>query len=147
LWTGRERPLRRGREADLARRRPAAQHQRRTALRRPTSWLRVHPRDVPPVAGGGAGSAGPERASRGGGGGCGALCGMHALEGRFVSEGLQAAHTVNFSYRRSVGGAVERFLTRLAHREVWGSRGGAGNVVVPPVDDDPLVLVGDAGVV
>lgn len=72
-----------------------------------------------------------------------------------MSEPLRAPHTVTLSYRRSVGGAIERFLAGLARCEIWGSRAADGRVVVPPRDHDPetgeavddLVRVSDAGVV
>jgi uncharacterized OB-fold protein len=62
---------------------------------------------------------------------------------------------VAFTYRRSVGGATERFLAGLARGELWGSRAADGRVVVPPVDHDPetgtpsqgFVPLGNAGVV
>jgi uncharacterized OB-fold protein len=68
---------------------------------------------------------------------------------------LRAPHAVAFTYERSVGGAVERFLRGLARAELWGSRMADGRVVVPPADHDPatgaaaagFVRVGDAGTV
>jgi uncharacterized OB-fold protein len=50
---------------------------------------------------------------------------------------LRAQHAVTFSYRRSAGGAIERFLGGLARGELWGSRAADGRVVIPPVDHDP----------
>lgn len=72
-----------------------------------------------------------------------------------MNDWLQAPHTVAFSYRRSVGGAVGRFLSGLAEKEIWGSRAPDGTVEVPPVDWDPvtgrpvddLVRVADVGTV
>lgn len=72
-----------------------------------------------------------------------------------MSEVLRAPHEVVLSYRRSVGGADEVFLSGLARREIWGSRDAAGHVTVPPVDwdgrtgvaTDGFVRVSDRGVV
>jgi uncharacterized protein len=68
---------------------------------------------------------------------------------------LRAEHVFAFSYRRSVGGATQRFLGGLAEAEIWGSRAADGRVFVPPVDHDPetgaaiddYVRVGEVGVV
>jgi uncharacterized OB-fold protein len=76
-------------------------------------------------------------------------------EGQGVSAPLRAEHALDFTYRRSVGGATGRFLAGLARGELWGSRAVDGRVVVPPVDHDPelgtasdgFVRVGDSGVV
>lgn len=62
---------------------------------------------------------------------------------------------LDFTYRRSVGGATGRFLAGLARGELWGSRAADGRVIVPPVDHDPatgtatgeFVRVADVGVV
>jgi uncharacterized protein len=70
-----------------------------------------------------------------------------------VTAPLRAEHAVEFSYRRSVGGAVEQFLEGLRRGELWGSEMADGRIVVPPVDDDPQagrepprqVRVADAG--
>jgi len=72
-----------------------------------------------------------------------------------VSGALSAPHVVDYSYRRSAGGADGRFLGGLAEAQIWGSRAADGRVLVPPVDCDPdtgaateeFVLVGDEGVV
>lgn len=56
---------------------------------------------------------------------------------RVGPEPLRAEHVVRFAYDRSVGGAVERFLTGLAEGQVLGSRISDGRVLVPPVDIDP----------
>ena len=76
-------------------------------------------------------------------------------EGQRVSASLRAEHVLDFTYRRSVGGATGRFLAGLARGELWGSRTADGRVVVPPVDHDPelgtaseeFVRVADSGVV
>ncbi len=72
-----------------------------------------------------------------------------------MTEALRAPHSVAFSYRRTVGGATQRFLAGLARGEIWGAHFPVRGVVVPPVDHDPhtgaapieLVRVSDAGVV
>jgi uncharacterized protein len=68
---------------------------------------------------------------------------------------LRAGHVLDFTYRRGVGGATERFLAGLARGELWGSRAADGRVIVPPVDHEPdtgtatgeFVRVADSGVV
>lgn len=72
-----------------------------------------------------------------------------------MSEGLQAEHAVDFTYRRSVGGSTGRFLAGLAQGELWASRVTGERTEVPPVDHDPatgqviekLVRVADTGTV
>jgi uncharacterized OB-fold protein len=54
-----------------------------------------------------------------------------------LTQALRAPHVVDFSYRRSTGGAVGLFLAGLAKGEVWASRSPGGRVEVPPVDWDP----------
>ena len=54
-----------------------------------------------------------------------------------MTKALRAPHVVDFSYRRSTGGAVGLFLAGLAKGEVWASRSPGGRVEVPPVDWDP----------
>jgi uncharacterized protein len=72
-----------------------------------------------------------------------------------LTEPLRAPHVVEYSYRRSTGGAVRVFLTGLANKEIWASRSPNGTVEVPPMDWDPetgteaeeFVRLGDGGVV
>jgi uncharacterized protein len=72
-----------------------------------------------------------------------------------MSEGLQAEHAVDFTYRRSVGGNTGRFLAGLARGELWASRVTGERTEIPPVDHDPvtgqvverLVRVADTGTV
>jgi uncharacterized OB-fold protein len=72
-----------------------------------------------------------------------------------VTQLLRAPHVVEYSYRRSTGGAVRVFLTGLAKKELWASRLESGRVEIPPVDWDPetgaeveeFVRLGDRGVV
>jgi uncharacterized protein len=71
-----------------------------------------------------------------------------------MTELLRAPHVVEYSYRRSTGGAVRVFLTGLANKEIWASRSPTGMVELPPVDWDPetgveteeFVRLGDRGV-
>ncbi len=68
---------------------------------------------------------------------------------------LRAPHVVDYSYRRSTGGAVRVFLAGLAKKEIWASRSASGTIEVPPVDWDPetgteveeFVRLGNRGVV
>jgi uncharacterized OB-fold protein len=72
-----------------------------------------------------------------------------------MSDGLQAEHAVDFTYRRSVGGNVGRFLAGLARGELWACRVAGERTEVPPLDHDPvtgqvietLVRVADTGTV
>ena len=72
-----------------------------------------------------------------------------------MSQALRAPHVVDFSYRRSTGGAVGLFLAGLAKGELWASRCPGGRVEVPPLDWDPetgaavqdFVRLGDEGTV
>jgi uncharacterized OB-fold protein len=72
-----------------------------------------------------------------------------------MSEGLQAEHAVDFTYRRSVGGNTSRFLAGLARGELWASQVAGERTEIPPVDHDPitgqvideLVRVADTGTV
>jgi uncharacterized OB-fold protein len=72
-----------------------------------------------------------------------------------MSEGLQAEHAVDFTYRRSVGGNTSRFLAGLARGELWASQVTAERTEIPPVEHDPvtgqvvdnLVRVADTGTV
>jgi uncharacterized OB-fold protein len=72
-----------------------------------------------------------------------------------MSEGLQAEHKVDFTYRRRVGGNTARFLAGLARRELWASPVTGGRPEIPPADHDPvtghlvdeLVQVADMGAV
>jgi len=72
-----------------------------------------------------------------------------------LTQPLRAPHVVDFSYRRSTGGAVGLFLAGLAAGQVWASRSPGGRVEVPPVDWDSetgaavedFVRLGDEGTV
>jgi uncharacterized protein len=68
---------------------------------------------------------------------------------------MSAPYALEYTYRRSVGPVIGRFLTGLREGRIEGARTAAGEVVVPPLEYDPgsgepivdFVLVGDAGVV
>jgi uncharacterized OB-fold protein len=72
-----------------------------------------------------------------------------------MSEGLQAEHAVDFTYRRRVAGGTGRFLAGLARRELWASQLTGERTEIPPVDHDPVtgqvikksVRVADTGTV
>ena len=68
---------------------------------------------------------------------------------------LSAPHVLEYTYTRSVGPVVGRFLGALEERRLLGIRAKDGRVLVPPVEYDPetaeeltdFVEVGQAGVV
>jgi uncharacterized OB-fold protein len=68
---------------------------------------------------------------------------------------LSAPYVLEYTYRRSVGPVLGRFLAGLREGHVLGVRTPAGRVLVPPSEYDPdtgepvgeLVEVGQAGVV
>jgi len=70
-------------------------------------------------------------------------------------EVLQQGFTLGYTYTRSTGPVVGRFLTELRNRKVVGIKGSDGKVIVPPVEYDPVtadeltefVDVADTGVV
>ncbi|HET9422652.1 MAG TPA: OB-fold domain-containing protein, partial [Nocardioides sp.] len=55
-----------------------------------------------------------------------------------MSRTLQAPVTVAFDYTRSTGPVVGRFLSGLRDGVVIGGRTSAGDVVVPPLEFDPV---------
>ncbi len=55
-----------------------------------------------------------------------------------MSRTLQAPVTVSFDYTRSTGPVIGRFLTGLRDGVVVGGRTSAGDVVVPPLEFDPV---------
>jgi uncharacterized protein len=55
-----------------------------------------------------------------------------------MSRTLQAPVTVSFDYTRSTGPVIGRFLTGLRDGVVIGGRTAAGEVVVPPLEFDPV---------
>ncbi len=68
---------------------------------------------------------------------------------------LQKEYELGFTYTRSTGPIVGKFLTGLKNREIFGVRSSDGRVVVPPMEYDPqtgeavtdFVQVSDAGFV
>ncbi len=71
------------------------------------------------------------------------------------SDVLKAPHVLEFPYSRSTGPVIGGFLTGLRDGRILGTRGSAGQVVVPPTEYDPvtgedttdLFEVGPGGVV
>jgi uncharacterized OB-fold protein len=52
-------------------------------------------------------------------------------------EVLQQSFELGFTYTRSVGPVVGRFLTELRNRNIVGIKASDGRVVVPPMEYDP----------
>lgn len=50
---------------------------------------------------------------------------------------LHQAFTLGFTYTRSTGPVVGRFLTELKNRNIVGIRASDGRVIVPPMEYDP----------
>ncbi|WP_101756831.1 Zn-ribbon domain-containing OB-fold protein [Oceanicoccus sp. KOV_DT_Chl] len=53
-------------------------------------------------------------------------------------EVLNQDFTLGYTYTRSTGPIVGRFLTELRNRKVVGIKGSDGKVIVPPVEYDPV---------
>lgn len=72
-----------------------------------------------------------------------------------MSEPLSAPYVLQFTYSRTTGPVIGRFLTSLRDGRIEGIRTKAGKVLVPPVEYDPdtsepttdFVAVGESGVV
>ena len=70
-------------------------------------------------------------------------------------EALTAAHTLAYTYKRSLGTVLSKFFTALRDRKILGMRRADGSVMVPPKEYDPdtgqaldeWVEVSDQGVV
>ena len=70
-------------------------------------------------------------------------------------ELLKASYDLEYTYHRSVGPVIGRFLTGLREKRLEGIVGSDGKVIVPPTEYDPktsapldqFVEVGSAGVV
>jgi uncharacterized OB-fold protein len=68
---------------------------------------------------------------------------------------LTAPHTLQYTYKRSLGRVLSAFFTGLRDRRILGVRAADGRVLVPPKEYDPgtaaslseMVEVGSAGVV
>ena len=52
-------------------------------------------------------------------------------------EVLTQAFELGFTYTRSTGPVVGRFLTELRDRRIFGIKGSDGRVIVPPMEYDP----------
>ena len=52
-------------------------------------------------------------------------------------EVLSQAFELGFTYTRSTGPVVGRFLTELRNRKIVGIKGSDGRVIVPPMEYDP----------
>jgi uncharacterized OB-fold protein len=71
------------------------------------------------------------------------------------SKVLSAPYVLEYTYRRSVGPVVGRFLSALQEGKILGGKTASGKVVVPPTEYDPetsdpvtdLVEVGTSGIV
>lgn len=50
---------------------------------------------------------------------------------------LSAPYVLEYTYRRSVGPVIGRFLTGLRDRRIEGARAPSGKVIVPAVEYDP----------
>ena len=53
-------------------------------------------------------------------------------------EVLSQAFELGFTYTRSTGPVVGRFLTALRNRQIIGNRASDGRVIVPPMEYDPV---------
>ena len=52
-------------------------------------------------------------------------------------EVLSQAFELGFTYTRSTGPVVGRFLTELRNRKIFGIKASDGRVIVPPMEFDP----------
>ena len=50
---------------------------------------------------------------------------------------LEKDFQLGYTYTRTTGPVIGRFLAGLKHRRILGIRGGCGDVIVPPVEYDP----------
>lgn len=55
-----------------------------------------------------------------------------------MTDVLSQPFELGFTYTRSTGPVVGRFLTGLRDRRIYGIRGSDGRVIVPPVEYDPV---------
>lgn len=53
------------------------------------------------------------------------------------SEVLSAPYVLEYTYQRSTGPVIGRFLTGLRDRRIEGARTTGGRVIVPPLEYDP----------
>jgi uncharacterized OB-fold protein len=52
-------------------------------------------------------------------------------------EALLAPYVLEYTYRRSTGPVIGRFLSGLREKRIEGARTASGKVLVPPVEYDP----------
>src|SRR5262245_6889080 len=72
-----------------------------------------------------------------------------------MENALSAPYVLEYTYRRSLGPVLSRFLTSLKEKRIEGVRTKAGKVLVPPAEYDPetgeatgdFVEVGQSGTV
>jgi uncharacterized OB-fold protein len=72
-----------------------------------------------------------------------------------VQPALTAPHTLQYTYKRSLGPVLSAFFTGLRDKKIFGVRRKDGTLLVPPKEYDPdtadalteMVEVGQAGVV
>ena len=72
-----------------------------------------------------------------------------------IEPSLTATHTIEYTYKRSLGPILSQFFTGLRDRRFLGIRRSDGSVMVPPKEYDPdtsesldeMVEVSDEGVV
>lgn len=72
-----------------------------------------------------------------------------------IEKALTAPHTLEYTYKRSLGPVLSAFFTGLRDKKILGVRRPDGSVLVPPKEYDPessesiseMVEVGQAGVV
>ncbi len=77
------------------------------------------------------------------------------VEGLVEDLFLQKEYELGFTYTRSTGPVVGKFLTGLKNKKIFGNRGSDGRVIVPPMEYDPetfqalndFVQVSDAGMI
>ena len=55
-----------------------------------------------------------------------------------MSDLLRQQFVLGYTYTRSTGPVVGRFLTELRQRKIVGTRGDDGRVFVPPMEFDPV---------
>ncbi len=72
-----------------------------------------------------------------------------------IQQALTAAHTLEYTYKRSLGPILSQFFTGLRDRKLFGIKRSDGSVMVPPKEYDPdtsqaldeMVEVADEGIV
>ncbi|HUA31271.1 MAG TPA: OB-fold domain-containing protein [Streptosporangiaceae bacterium] len=64
-----------------------------------------------------------------------------------MNQPLSAPLEIGFDYTRSLGPTLSRFMSGLAGRQIFGSRGADGRVHAPPFEYDPVTLAPPAELV